>query len=155
MSESPFVKNEASILLQNSCRKKDAYRRASGSKIRFGDPTCTSPVHSLSTNWSRENHETHPLPLPSYLHMLLKDRKAQAGEAEHPSPNVFPGKHLDTPLVEPRKCAAKVMTASAVTATDVERRRDPMQKICDYLLNAGGVKASKVTPMTSREQTHA
>ena len=47
--------------------------------------------------------------------MLQKDRKALAGETEHPSPFVFQGKYPDAPLVEPRNDAAKVTTAAGVT----------------------------------------
>ena len=62
-----------------------------------------------------KNHETQTRPQPSYLHMLLKDRKVLAGEAEHPSPYVFPGKNRDAALVEPRNDAAKVTRAFGVT----------------------------------------
>jgi integrase len=42
------------------------------------------------------------------------------------------------------------ITASYIV-TDVERLRDPMQRVCDYLMKAGGLKKGAVVPLRSRE----
>lgn len=151
--------------------------------------------HRTLTIHDTKNHENHTLPLPSYLHQLLKDRKAAADKADPPSRYVFPGKAPKAPLAEPRNFVARVAQDSGVKftlhdlrrtfatvadsldisgyavkrlvnhkmrndvtagyiATDVERLRVPMQRICDYLLKAGGLQNTPVIPITSHEPTH-
>lgn len=162
--------------------------------VNLADKTLT--VHDT------KNHESHSLPLPTYLHQLLEVRNAKAkadneSDKDNPaSPYVFPGKDNDAPLVEPRHYVQKVVEESGIAFTlhdlrrtfitvaesldisayavkrlvnhkmrndvtaqyigvDVERLRNPMQRICDYLLKAGGVQKGEVIPLAGRESSHA
>jgi len=70
-----------------------------------------------------KNHETHTLPLPTYLYQILAERETSNSKQESSSRYVFPGKEPNAPLVEPRNYVAKVVKDSGVAFTLHDLRR--------------------------------
>jgi integrase len=90
-------------------------RRQEAAKLKWENIDLESKTLTISDT---KNHETHTLPLSSYLYALLKQRKFKS-KSEH----VFFGTGAGGYIIEPRKQMAKIIERTGISFTVHDLRR--------------------------------
>jgi len=90
-------------------------RRQEAAKLRWDQINLRAKTLTISDT---KNHETHTLPLPDFLFVLLNSRKTNSN-----SDFVFPGNGVGGYVIEPRKQIAKVISFSGIAFTVHDLRR--------------------------------